>query len=409
MPRAPKHIRDQLKAAGQWRDPDHSPPSFSDVDLFSSGVGDPVPMPGAFTPVFNTMAHLPDVDIGYDYPLGLECLRMEEAVQDLAASEPRFAETGLAANEVSDRFNCLASATAAVKVAKAHSELGLGDTGLECFNLPDLPMLLAEAVSRIGEFIGIDGRKWLFPDIQTIIKAFTRMAVLYMTGIGPEHASGMFWLPTEVDDGHTISILAARVERVLSEYGVILSQAEFMGYMFSGSAPACFTSILSKVPRQHGIALSRLFCTWSTLDQFKSLFSDQVGRDLLILLELHWLKLDVKYCCFYDNDPKVVVKTIFDWWECNSFIIKRPISVLFCRQSSRAFVGSDAQPMRTVRTRIGFKTLSCYPVDPEDRTYAVLFGTPLVWSEMPLRYTSEGSASKVSALSIAASSLTYHA
>jgi hypothetical protein len=349
-------------------------------------------MPGAFVPVFDPTP--PDVWFEYDMPMLALGDCVESAIDRMYPEYLESQTADLSAKEISGSVLSAAACGAAIKISRSALDVSGRNAGFNHLDVPHLPQILSEAVDAFGEFVGPDGRGCVLQGPASTCRAFARMSNLLRSGVFARTASRGFWLPTMVDDEHTRSIIANRLSRWFSEKGIQLAAPVLYKGLFSGDLlPEVAAGLCHLAPREKR-AVVRLFSVWSTPEQFVLLFNDEVGRDILVFLELCWprprvtdLGFDYNYVAHVERSVRV--------WKSMQPILESDFRVEFSPLPPGGYQGWQSQIVTVKRLPSGkFETSGFYHLDHEERTFFATVGSPAYATSLPRRYTSVGSVAR---------------
>lgn len=278
--RPPKSVRNRLKAAGQWSTPQPTPPRFSLVDEFAADHEDPVPIPGAFEPVFNFTR---DCEVrAARFTLSPDIFtRLFDVVEASVYSEPglddKLRAVGLTAGGFVSRLFSSACLALANHLARIRQLSGHDLQGVSMFPPLELPVCVAEFIRSVGEFTGSDGKRWFIHDFSATVKSLVRAADAMSHGDDFRLHLARLWLPTGPDDGNTAFVVAFRLHEWFLHRGFHVSVDQVLPHVFRGFIPSCVSVHLSELEVVAVKFVSRMFQTYSSPRQFIDLFSDEIG------------------------------------------------------------------------------------------------------------------------------------
>jgi len=376
-----------MKAAGEW-DFQPTPPPFDPVAFFCA-PHDIVPMPGAFE------AHLdfskpPDAMFENGPLFGCIPEVTEEVLSQELPGAGVFQPMGLDGVDVSSCVFSVAHAAAAVQLAAAHEGLGFGVSRLSpLIGTPvRLPHIISSYVETLGEFSGPDERRWLFNDFLSEVDAVIRSAHQLDIGVDLELVRSKVWLPVRVDDGRLSAIVAHRLEVYFQDRGFSIPAIELIGTVFSGDVPPTVAAIAQQLPPGELKPLRQLFLTYSSDREFLRRFTSPEGSRAIGLLGLEWDSPSVADLGFQIPKIATAINIIERWstlWKTFEMALGTTFKVVSYRGS-----GDPWQAIRCVERPGGVTITSHYTLDSRGASYRACFGTPVIWSSVPMRMTAVG-------------------
>jgi hypothetical protein len=351
---------------------------------------EPVPMPGAFTPVFSF-----STQVAYDQKFSYNdaLIRVAEIVNVVLrgadVSVDVFEGFEVSNDYVAAQITQMAIVGFAIHLAKVHKEMDLGDSYFDMVDPPKLPPFIAEYISSLGEFEGPDGRRWVLTDFMTTIHSLVRCAHRISSGELQFDCLVEQWLPTEVDDLRTKSIVAAKLSDWFTNQGYHFKVSDIRDHIFSGDVPPDITAIIPRLQADHQKIVVRLFLQWSSDYQFVQLFSDNVGRQALDLLGLVWRRIDVRSLCF-KLKVHAAADLMLSTWKLVYPLYRGMMKVDFVPSSYHRPVGNPFQASVVKEGNAEYRVSSYYGLSAEDRNMLCCFGSNVVFDGVPMRYHADG-------------------
>jgi len=372
-----------------WSENPTPPPDFSPVAEFCAGADDPVPMPGAFSPVFNTHVEPPGQHFFYDACFESFSDILGDTVLQAYTGWDVLIAMGFTPEKITEKLLSVLYVASAVQTSRAHASVGLGASRLSNLTPPKLPDPLSRTAAVFGEFQGPDDRKWILSDFVTTVDSLVRCAVRIKEGVSPSEVASTQWLPTRVDDYRTTHVLASRLSGWLKEKGFHVGENVLRGSVFSGSIPPVLEAQLGRFSFCEREFLLRLFQVWSSDRQFVSLFSDEPGSRALAELELEWPDPHVSHLLF-GLDFTSRARSILCEWEIYRPAFERDFGVRFTHPAPHMHMGSPSQAFLSSPSGIGVWFSSHYPVSEGMRGFLVCFDVGFHPGSIPMRYSSMG-------------------
>jgi len=400
--RPPKSVRARLREADDWTTPTPTPPKFSLVDEFRSQNGPPLPMPGAFSPVFNAMSAIENIPIRFTLH-GDVFVRIFDFVHDTVLSgrlkEEEFRAQGTTPEGVVARLFSASCLALAIHVARIHSKFSRDTTGLSRLSMPELPVCIMDYVRDFGEFTGVDGRQWILYDFESTVKSLVRASDKISEGHPYEMVLSRFWLPVCPNDGNTHFVLASRFLEWFRAAGYHLRVEDVLDYIASGEIPACVSCHLSALSPDQAIAVTRIFQMYSTSDQFIQMYSDDVGVKTLRLLNLALGGADAHDLCF-EFDLLRVAARLSRIWTSVQRLYAKTLGVVFARNTTVPSRGGHyCQAAEVEGVDSFYQVNSFYALTDEDKAVLCCYGNMIDFSTVPTRFHQTGHVASSSLLS----------
>jgi len=364
------------------------------VDQFSTSHADATPVPGAFSPVFNAMSAIEQLPVRFTLS-GDVFVRIFDFVHDTVVSgaikDEEFRVQGSTVCGVVSRLFSASCLALAIRIARIHSSFSIDKTGLSLMMVPELPVCIMDFIREIGEFTGPDGKVWLLHDFESVVKSLVRAADQLSESIPHGVALSRFWLPVSANDGNTSFIVASRLIAFFKASGFHLRVDDVVGHMFSGDIPGCVSCHLSALPHDQGIAVTRVFQTYSTTDQFIQIFSDSTGIQALKLLNLTLGGADANDLGFEMRTLRVATR-LSRVWDSVQRTYAKTLGVVFARSTMyRAKGGGYHQVAVVTGNDSAYSVNSYYALTEEDLAFLSCYGNFLEMGDHPMRYTRSGS------------------
>jgi hypothetical protein len=314
----------------------------------------------------------------------------EEMLERELPGQGVFQSMSLSGSCVAAELTAAAYACSAVQTAVAHQAIdgeGCGIANL-CSRDLRLPGFLSTYVETLGEFCGPDERRWMLVDFKSNIKAMARAIEQCDRRLPPETIRSKYWLPCHVDDGRTGAIIAQSLAEFLREKGAHILVEDLMGKVFSGDTPPAFAALSSILTKSEFTSLELVFKRYSTDREFLQRFSSQLGFRALGILGLEWERPSRQDLGFKIS-PLEVVTNCLNRWCATSPVYADCFGVSFRKLCFRP--DGDPTQICRIRDRPGGVTLSShYAPDPYSATFRACFGSPMVYTSVPLRSTAVG-------------------
>jgi len=390
MPRPPKRVREALKASGEW-DFEPSPPPFDPVAAFCAGPDEDLPIPGAFHTQFDPTTPLPPAYFENGPLFGEIPEDLEELFSGELPSPDVFQALQWDGAELTNQVTSAAYIASAVQIAVAHSGVGFGRSRLLDLSsrVVKLPEVLSLWVETLGEFVGPDDRQWLYRDFPSATEALVRAAVLLRDWkLTPSEVRSLFWLPTRVDDGRTAAYVAVALSQYLSDRGFQIPESELVGAVFSGTIPPTVCAIAQHLPSDEFTSLKLVFQEYSSDRVFLTRFSSGSGIRALGLLGLEWDQPRLGQMMFFLPVHSVARRFISHWQNIQP-TVEKGLGVTF-RTTTYRDLGDPWQVMRVHDRPGGVEVLSYYSLTEMVANFRSSFGSPLVYSSVPMKVKAIG-------------------
>jgi len=347
-------------------------------------------MPGSFSPVFSFSQADP---VKHTFSLMNPLTGIAEHINSLlntcTPNAEAFASFGYDYHSLTCSITRMGFVALAIHLARIHSQLGLGESDLQYADQPPIPAVLADYVQELGEFTGPDGRLWCLSDFESTVRSLMRCSLRISREGLPWQMSDESWLPTMVDDKRTVHVIAVRLSSWLKEQGFHFKVSDLQQKIFSGDIPPDLEAILSRLSDGNREVVVRLFIKWSSSQQFIELFSDDVGQRVLALLELPWQSKSDSSLCF-DINVNVELHAACREWVWNQPFISDMLGVSFHRCNPMIPRASHAYASRLKGGSMNWEVSSFYGLSDEDKSYLCTLGNPLIFGDVPMRYSSTG-------------------
>jgi len=391
--RPPKSVRNRLREVGDWDPQPPAPPKFTLVDQFSTGHSDVTPIPGAFSPVFNAMSAIEQLPV--EFTLSDDVfVRIFDFVHDTVVSgaikDEEFRVQGTTVCGVVSRLFSASCLALAIRIARIHSSFSNDSTGLSLLTIPELPVCIMDYIREIGEFTGPDGKSWLLHDFESVVKSLVRAANQMSDATPHGVVLSRLWLPTASNDGNTSFVVASRLVEYFRRSGFHLRVEDVLSSMFGGDIPPCVSSHLSALPFDHGAAVTRVFQTYSTNDQFIQMFSDDVGVKALALFNLTLGGTDANDLGF-DMRVLRVATRLHRIWDSVQRSYAKTLGVVFARSTMIRPKGGGYHQVAVVRgVDSAYTVKSYYALTEEDLAFLSCYGNIAELGGFPMRFTRSG-------------------
>jgi len=385
MPRPPKHIRDALKASGDW-DFDPSPPPFDPVAAFCEGTDPDVPVPGAYNAQFDFSSPPPPAFFENGPLFGEIPEEMEVLLEAELPNAALFQGISWDGAELTNQLTATAYVASAVQIAASHDGAGFGKSRLLDLTSESvkLPEILTRWVETLGEFVGPDDRKWLYHDFSAETEAMVRAAKwLTEEKFSPSEVRSHYWLPTRVGDGRTAACIATGLSQYLSDRGFQIPASELIRSVFSDDIPPTVSSIARQLPVAEYNSLLTVFRSYSSDREFLHRFSSGSGSRALGLLNLEWDRLNRRVMCFNIPVWDIAEHVLFMWNNIQP-TVEKGLNVTFRTITYRD--SGDLWQVIRVHDRFGRLELSSYySLNKMAANFRSCFGTSLVYTSVPMR------------------------
>lgn len=383
-----------MREAGTWSDPSPSPPSFDDVAAFASTAEDDVnPVPGGFA-IRNSFSRpaepLPQSTMSIGDGVFQSLMdAISEVIKVTGHSQPELLAVGFSHEKLCTRLASVACVALAVHLAKTHSNMGFGSTTLSGFQDPPLPTSVSDYIQMFGEFSGPDGRRWLLADFPSTVASLVRAAYNVEHGGDPALMFSQMWLPACVDDARTCHILATRLSVWFSNHGFQFRVSELRGSVLSGEVPPQVSACLSSLSLSDREVVLRLFEAYSTDQMFLDKFTDRIGVRTLFEMGLVWDDPVLQDLSFSFPLARFSNRLVNNWRLCAP-ALQSALGSSFSHAAYPRRFGSKMQIAVVKGEETVYTVRSFYALSEAEKTQLCCFGNPVVFCDVPTRYSSGG-------------------
>lgn len=390
--RPPKSVRARLREAGEWSTPQPTPPRFSLIDEFALGSDQPQPVPGSYSPVFSFSQEYEErtAEFTLSPDLFLKLFdTVERSVHSDCSLDDKLRACGLTASGFTARLFSSACIALASHLARIRQLSGHDLQGMSMFPTLMLPVCVSDYIRSIGEFTGVDGKRWYLRDFASTVKSLVRAADSISSGDDFRVHLARLWLPTGTDDGNTAFVVAHRLHAWFLVRGFHVSVEELLPHVFKGSIPPCVSVHFSELGIGQSKLVARLFETYSDERHFFNMFSDMVGVAALSEFDLSLGQAEPRDLQFSMKTCRVASRVHKLWYQ-SQLRYMRLLGVAFSHSEVPSTRGGSqliASSVQSIDSEHVVKSVYCLP--DEDIAMLACYGAPALLSD-PFRFTRVG-------------------